>query len=288
MEHIRLIGKTITPIVQKKMFKKRDEVVNEIKITISRKYFTEILKPYDYYSITDTYGKMSYPNRPFPYDSHKGYVYFDFLSEKPKEDIKYILDKYSQIGHYKSEGMGRIEWLEYKIFDDTTTYDEISTKIKRFKLSKSIPKDIDESKHQLLIAGLLHDFVRTEKHPSKLRGFEIEIENDDIRWLVENHHIKSKNHNLKKLRYADGIASIMRDRKEFLTSDYARRGFPLILTKDLNEIKEEIEKRQNNFYELYDYIYNCEKLDWLVADQKSPNSSLREHLLLTCQILIRC
>ena len=76
----------------------------------------------------------------------------------------------------------------------------------------------------------LNNFVYSSNRVNRAKN----IEDDDIRWFVENHHKKIKNHTLKKLQKADNYASIKRKRMDFVTPDYVRRGQPVIQKKDLN------------------------------------------------------
>lgn len=42
----------------------------------------------------------------------------------------------------------------------------------------------------------------------------------------------------------------------------------------------------DNFVELYEFIWNCKELDYLVESQEYPKSSLKQHLLLTVQLAL--
>lgn len=287
-KHIRIIGKLETPIVSKKNYK-----IKDWKISIcSQPYLSDLLKPYESYSKPRFYGKSksflengTESSRPFNFIAHMGFVHLDFESNNPKEDILEVC-KIIQLGKFKNEGMGKIRWEKYKIFEENN-FDKIIIKEKKIYLKKLNIKEIPEEMYLLLTAGLVHDLVYIpNKHPSKLGNIIINIEDKDVNWLVQNHHNKIKNTQLKILQKADRLASIMQRKHIQPIQTQIGYGKEPLENKEIKEIANEIEKRQNNFPELYKYIYLEKRLDNFVEDQKYGLTSLRKHLLLTVQLML--
>ena len=130
------------------------------------------------------------------------------------------------------------------------------------------------------------------KHPNKLFSLtDLKIEDEEISFIVYNHHNKIKHSLIKRLQKADQIATMITrkiDRK-IKSSVYnpIRKSYDgKADLQTFQKIKEEIEKRLNNFPLLYEYIWNCKELDYLVEAQNYPDTSLRKHLLLTVQFTI--
>lgn len=290
-KHIRLIGKIKTPIVSN-WSKYRWHYKNKlIKIAISKfNCKDDLIKPYESYAIKKDYGKISRKGRPYQFNCFMGFIHLDFLGDK--EDL-IELTEIKQLGRYKNEGMGEINWVGWNIFNENK-FDEIDiNKPKKIKLKKLNLNDIPEKDYKLITACLIHDLVRIEKkHPNKLWGLNDLIINDsDINFIVFNHHTKIKHPLIKRLQKADQKASIISRQKERKIKAYTynpiRKGYEdLIDLQTTHTIKEGIETRLDNFTELYDYIWNCKELDFFVESQNYPNSSLKKHLLLTAQFAV--
>lgn len=286
MQHIRLLGKIETPIVSKKNYK-----LGNFKIAIASKdYLEDVNRPYESYSKPRFYGKCkSYlkngeeSSRPFNFMCHMGFIHLDFLGDK--KDILEIA-KTKQFGRFKNEGMGRVRWEKYKVFDHNQ-FDTIKLEIEDIKLKKINLKEIPEEMYPLLTAGLIHDFVLIpKKHPSKLGNFSINIKDENVDWLVENHHAKTKNLQLRRLQKADRLASIINRKHMQPVKSQFGFGKRVLDKKEIFEVVENVESRLNNFEELYEYIWKEERLDNFVESQKFGLSSLRKHLLLTVQLML--
>ena len=291
MEHIRLIGKIETQIVSNWANYKLHYQNKIIKIGMSKfNCKDDLFKPYKTNAIKKDYGKISRNNRPYPFHCFMGYIHLDFLGTK--KDLNKIME-ISQLGKYKNEGMGKIEWKESYVFKENN-FDEITIKIpKKISLRKLNLNDIAEQDYPFLTACLIHDLVHIKnKHPNKLWGLpDTLIKDNNVYFIVCNHHNKIKHPLIKRLQEADRKASIIARKKEreIKSSIYnpIRKSYEdKVNSQMFQKIQKEIEDRINNFPKLYEYIWNCKELDYLVEAQNYPETSLRKHLLLTTQFAV--
>jgi len=290
MQGIRLVGKIETPIVtnwSNYRMHYKDKVINVAISKYDCKY--NLSKPYSTYAIKKDYGKISRNNRPYIFNCYMGFVHLDFVGTE--EDLKELLE-INQLGKYKNEGMGKIEWLKWYNFEKDD-FNKISiNRPKKISLKKLNLKEIQETDYKFLTACLVHDLVRIKsKHPSKLFGFDLKIEDEEIGFIVYNHHNKIKHPLVKRLQKADQKAIMITRKKdrEIKSSVYTpiRKGYnDEVNLQIFQKIKKEIEERLDNFPLLYEYIWNCKELDYLVEAQNYPDTSLRKHLLLTVQFSI--
>ena len=285
---IRLIGKIKTLIVSSKSNYKKEINGRECKIAISSKKYDDVFMPYKRFSKIREFGKIftDIKKRPFSYTCHYGYVYVDFLSENYKKDLEWFLNNITQLGKLKNEGMGKIEWIEYKVYDDIKLFESINIySNKKITIRKKLRDDIPQSKYKLVSATLIHDLIHIpDSHPSKI-GFSLDIKDERIKWLVENHHNKVQDNELKILQKADRMSSGLTRKYKTWVQNQIGHGKAYITNDKRKEILNEIESKLNNPYELYDYIYDTKELDNFVESQEYGKSSLREHLLLTTSLL---
>ena len=137
---------------------------------------------------------------------------------------------------------------------------------------------------KLLRALMLHDFVHTKRHISKIFR-EVEINDEEIRKACKNHHElkKSKNKLQPIVRYFDQIAAYMDRRTCYLTKGrYDIENGKI----DFCKLAKEIEKRQHSAYKLYDYIINSKVLDRIVVSLRYGKNSLKSHLILMVNLAI--
>jgi len=289
MQGIRLVGRIETPIVTNWSNYKlhyKDKVIN---VAIS-KYNCEnnLSKPYSTYAIKKDYGKISRNDRPYIFNCYMGFVHLDFVGTE--DDLKELIE-INQLGKYKNEGMGKIEWLKWYNFDKDNLIN--IDRPKKISLKKLNLNEVQETDYKFLTACLIHDLVHIKgKHPNKMFGLtDLEIEDEDISFIVYNHHNKIKHPLVKRLQKADQKATMItrkRDR-EIKSSVYnpIRKSYEdKVDLQMFQKIKKEIEEKLDNFPSLYEYIWNCKELDCLVEAQNYPDSSLRKHLLLTVQFSI--
>jgi len=185
------------------------------------------------------------------------------------------------LGSKKNQGFGKVKWLNYKV---EAYKKEILKRKRKFKIRKGLGVNYPKPLQRLLIALMLHDFVHTEKHPSKIYQ-EITIPDEEIREACLNHHSKEPNGNqyIKIIKRYDRIASYITRKKPIKSItryDYENGEI------DFKELKEEIEKRNHSAYKLYMFIYKSNELKRMVEAINFQKSSLRTHLLLMVNLAI--
>ncbi len=185
------------------------------------------------------------------------------------------------LGSYSSEGFGRVKWLECKIESFIHTK---ANQRKEFKIRKGLGVNYPEKLLKLLKVLMLHDFVHTERHPSKIYQ-ELQIEDEEIRTACVNHHNGAEHTNalLPILQYYDRLASSISRKKRFkVPSRYNRENGEI----DFKLLKQDLEQVQHSPYRLYNYIYHSKELERIVESMDYGISSLRNHLLLMVNLAI--
>jgi hypothetical protein len=186
------------------------------------------------------------------------------------------------LGSFTNEGMGQIQWKEAKKLHKKPRYTP-----RKIKFRKMLPTNLSEVQHTLLIAMLLHDFVHTEKHNSKIYA-EVTISDDSVYQLARNHHnfhIDDRQRPLlPTLQYYDQLASsISRTFRWTATSRYRVSELDKI---DFDALAKELETRQDSLYALYSYVYNSDTLNKINEALSYGFSSLKNHLLLMVNLYL--
>jgi hypothetical protein len=182
------------------------------------------------------------------------------------------------IGRLRSEGMGQIKWLNGQISSRPRNPKKHVPKV---KIRKNLPHYLPKKVKELLRYSLLHDFTHSSKHRSK-----IYVE-PDIRGIEElrNHHDQTDNKLICKFQKYDRIAAsrtrLMRSPRQ---TRYTWNSNELF---NFNQISNEIKEVSDNIWKLYDYIYHSEELNQLSESLSFGHSSLRDHLLLIANLIVR-
>ncbi len=267
-----------------------------------------------------TVGKLVYGKNQYPtvLRGFRGFVKIScvgFSEEQLKRKIEPFLQK-SFLGSKTAEGHGRVIWesCEIKHFtktfptvtvplsekcpqckNTTVIYDKVS-KLKRctackqtwpykkLKIRAGIRADYPEELQQLLIALMLHDFVHTEKHQSKIYQ-RIDIEDEEIKEACKNHHNgeESTNPFLPILKHYDKLASSITRKKPSMTSyRYDKQNGSI----NFQKLKKELEESQDNHLKLYTHIYHSKELNRIVESMRYGKNSLRNHLLIMVNLAI--
>jgi hypothetical protein len=308
---ITLTGRLISPIViSKPIFWKHGclvKVVGDPK-TDFKPRFTSI-------------GKLVSGVRDYPtvLRGYRGYVKISCVG--PTEEVlKRKIEKFIKktfLGTKVAEGFGRVKWQSCKIQEysrehssvptvllsescpqckkHTVTYNKF-TKLKnctscnqtmhtkQFKIRTGIRANYPKELQQLLLALLLHDFVHTDKHPSKIYH-EVIIEDELIRDACKNHHNGDESDNIlvPLVKYYDALASSITRKKTFQT---IYRYNKLEGSIDVEQIKHEIEEKQDNLAKVYVYIYESQELSRIVESMRYGKNDLRTHLLIMVNLAI--
>ncbi|MBD3189137.1 MAG: hypothetical protein GF308_00760 [Candidatus Heimdallarchaeota archaeon] len=211
----------------------------------------------------------------------RGFVkvsYVDESEERAREKITTFLSQ-DHLGSDTNEGYGEVDWIELQVADYQP---QQPPKWKKLKFRRGLGPDYPKELQRLIIALLLHDFVHTEKHQSKIYE-EVAIEDEEIREACVHHHNSLKeNELLPLLQYYDGLASYIGQKKPYksTTRYYAHEG-----KIDFKALAKEIEKRQHSAYQLYQFVYQSKELTRLVKSM-DYKGSLRNHLLLMVNLAI--
>ncbi|MHA1364976.1 MAG: hypothetical protein ACTSP5_01005 [Candidatus Heimdallarchaeota archaeon] len=276
-KRLQLIGKTISPIITKKPI----FFIKGCKVTFTRKLeFTR--QAFGIYPKKIHYGKLVKGERKAPTikSGYMGYIIVDFpgVSAQAEKKLTWFLQQES-LGTHQNEGMGKIQWLEKKEINPVKRQPRKKKLVIRKGLGKH-PKPLQTA----IKALLLHDFVHTEKHDSKIYN-EIEIHNGFIREACKNHHNGEKSDNwlIPIIKKYDGLAAFLNrriPRREERRYDYQNGDI------DCKTVAEEITEKQQNIYSLYNYIYYNKTFARFYETIDFANNKLRKHLLLMVNLLI--
>jgi len=276
---MRLVGETITPVVvQKPVF-----YIKGCKVTITRAC-NENERGYLPYPRKLHYGKLVKGERKAPTikSCYQGYVVVDInLNNKAEEKrLKWFLNL-EGLGGCQIEGMGKIQWLERKEVTPVKKTPREKKRVIRKGLG-NYPKPLQTA----IKAIILHDFVHTVKHESKIYQ-EVEIESSFIRYACKNHHLNgndtTNNWLIPIIKKYDGLASFLNrriPRREERRYDYQNGEI------DCKKVAEEIARKQNNIFSLYNYIYYDKTFCRFYETIDYADNKLRKHLLLAVNLLI--
>ena len=176
-----MIGQILTPIVSRRTI----FYIKGCKVVLS-KGTRENERGYFPYPIKGSYTKLVKGERKAPESKncYSGFVVIDFPGEKKQAEKR--VDWFfslKALGAYQREGMGKIYWLERK---------KITPKKRMAKEKFQIRKGLGAYPEKVLLiirALLLHDFVHTSKHHSKIYQ-EVNISYPFLRYACKNHHQK--------------------------------------------------------------------------------------------------
>ncbi|HUU77604.1 MAG TPA: hypothetical protein VMX55_04610 [candidate division Zixibacteria bacterium] len=271
-----LEGKLLSPIITPSPLTKKGKCWCRVIRGLSSEK-----KPLRTYVGKLTKGERKTPTKQLAYRGFVRVTTIDRNEERGRKNIlKYLLRDF--LGEKTTEGYGKIQWVNYR--EEEYLQEEQEQKRKKLKLRKGLGPNYPKELQRLLIALMLHDFVKTERHPSKIFK-EITIEDEEIREACLNHHNgeESKNDLLPIVKYYDHLASHITRKKPFktLTRFDCQNG-----DIKFEELAKEIEQKQNSAYKLYNYIYNSRELTRIVESMTYGYNSLRNHLLLMVNLTI--
>ncbi|MBD3191899.1 MAG: hypothetical protein GF308_14725 [Candidatus Heimdallarchaeota archaeon] len=269
---ITLTGRLLTPVITPRPIYKQ----NGCWITIVRDLETEKK------GRLAIVGKLVKGERKAPtlLKGFRGFVKVSYVNESEerlKEKIATFLGQ--GLGSKTKEGYGRVDWIDCRITDYQP---QKPPQWKKLRLRKGLGPDCPKELQRLIIALLLHDFVHTEKHQSKIY-VEVTIEDEEIREACLHHHNSLKdNELLPLLQYYDGLASYIGQKKAY-------RSYSRYNTQEgkinFKALAQEIEKRQHSAYQLYQFVYQSKELKRIVKSM-DYKGSLRNHLLLMVNLAI--
>lgn len=262
---VTLNAKIITPVITKKTVFKIAEC-RAVILQPKKRYINKSHKELRIY--------------PYSFTGYLGYLQLTFKASSLKKTSTIIQDLLSieSIRRLGSEGMGRIKWLNGKISQKRRNKKK---RFSRVRIRKNLPHNLSKEVKKLLRYSLLHDFTHSSKHRSK-----IYVE-PDIRGIEElrSHHDHTENQLINQFQKYDRIAArrtrVIRAPRQTRYTWNSRKLF------DFNRISTEIKEVSENIWKLYDYIYHSEELKQLSESLYFGHSSLRNHLLLIANLIVR-
>ncbi|MFX1533845.1 MAG: hypothetical protein ACFFDI_06385 [Promethearchaeota archaeon] len=269
MYSLILKGKIKTPIVIKKTtFKLFDCRVRIIRPR--RRYFNKI--------------NATKPMFPYSFICYLGELELGYLTpskSKAKQKLRKLLE-INVIGRHTSEGMGRVQWISGSIRATNETR-ELRIRGNQIKIRKGLPHNLPEEVQKLIKYALVHDFVHTPKHRSKIY---IEPELEDLEEL-RKHHDKTNDPFILKFQKYDNLSAIITRRiRSPKTNRYNWRAGNT--TIDFFKLAEEIkEASKKSIGKLYEYIYQSKELGELNESLQHGHTSLRFHLLVLVNLIVR-
>ncbi|MFX1250170.1 MAG: hypothetical protein ACFFCZ_00970 [Promethearchaeota archaeon] len=187
-----------------------------------------------------------------------------------------------RLGRLKGEGMGRIKWLKARIEPG----DNKPKKPKRtVRIRKGLPHNLSKEAQDLLRYALLHDFFTTNKHRSKIY-VEPELDDKELMESLRQHHKQINDPLIQKFQKYDQLAAIITRRVRSPRNN--RYNWRAKETINFEQLAKEITKANNqSVWKLYEYIYSNKKLDLLNESMEHGHTSLRRHLLLIANLVVR-
>ncbi|MHA1435277.1 MAG: hypothetical protein ACTSO7_15655 [Candidatus Heimdallarchaeota archaeon] len=279
-KRLQLIGKTISPVI----VKNRIFFIKGCKVTITRDLNLNS-KGHPTYPKKIINGKLVKGERKAPTikNGYMGYVIVDFPG-KATATLKKItwFIKQEALGAYQREGMGKIQWLEKREKEHTNK----TPKKKKLIIRKGLgyyPKPMITA----IKALLLHDFVHTSRHESKIYQ-EITIHNSFIQEACKNHHengkVEQNNWLIPIIKKYDHLAALW-TRKIPTTATISRYDYENGVI-DCKALAEDITAKQHNFRALYNFVYYSKNINRFYESMTYAKNKLRNHLLLAVNLLI--
>lgn len=266
MPTLILEGRILTPIITRKT----EFYIEGCKAIIKnprRRYCTKI--------------NASKPMYPYSFQCYLGSIELHFRCSnkvKIKQKLRDLL-QIKAIGRFFSEGMGLVQWIKGNIHSN---YEPTHTKHKRkLRIRKGLPHNLTKDIKKLLRYALLHDFVNTPKHKSKIY---IEPNLDGIAYL-RNHHDKTDDSFIQLFQKYDHLAAIIT--RKIRSPRTNRYNWSSNSNINFEKLVKEIKEVASNTWKLYDYIYQSKELEQLNESLQHGHTSLRNHLLVVANLIVQ-
>ncbi len=187
-----------------------------------------------------------------------------------------------QIGPYSHEGLGRVKWKTGRIIE---SYQNKSKKPSKLRIRKGLPHNLPESIQNLIMVALLHDFVHTTTHASKIYQ-EIPLKDGALLQRLKSHHDKTPDPIIQRLQHYDQIASRITRKIRAPTHDrYNWRSKEE--TVDFERLAQDIIQMSKNVWKLYEYILNNPDLAKITESLEYGHSLLKQHLLIIVNLIVQ-
>lgn len=202
---------------------------------------------------------------------------------KTKAQAKQKLNKLlniETIGRFSSEGMGQIQWVAGRFHKDMSL--RLQRRFPKVRIRQGLPQYLPQHALRLIRYGLLHDFVHTSRHQSKIY-VEPQIEELD---LLRRHHDPTDDTFIQQFQRYDRLAS--RITRQIKSPRQNRYNWRSTRTIDFEKLAKEIAEVANkSVWKLYHYIYESKALARLNESLQFGHTSLRRHLLLISNLIVQ-
>jgi hypothetical protein len=232
------------------------------------------------------YGKITTkkPMYPYAFTGFLGTLELRFKS-KTKAQARKKLEKLlriTQIGRLKGEGLGRVRWKGGRI---TTAQKAFPRSQRKIRIRKGLPAPLPAPVKDLIRYALLHDFVHTDQHLSKIY-VEVPVADQALLELLRQHHAKTDQPLISVFQPYDRWAASLTRKTRAPTQDrYSWQAKDI--TFDFGQLAEEIAQVTENVWKLYDMVYRRKELDQLVEELEYGHTSLQKHLLLVVNLIVQ-
>ncbi|MFQ5979251.1 MAG: hypothetical protein ACE5OZ_14080 [Candidatus Heimdallarchaeota archaeon] len=232
------------------------------------------------------YGKIttSKPMYPYAFTCFLGTLVLRFTT-KSKQLAKKKLAKLlriTQIGRFQGEGLGRVRWLEGRII---TTQKAFSREQWKIRIRKGLPAPLPDPVKDLIQYALLHDFVHTDQHLSKIY-VEVPLVDQALLELLRQHHTKTEQPLISAFQPYDRWAARLTRKIRAPTQDrYCWQAKSIRI--DFDQLAKELAQVAENVWKLYDFVYQRKELDQLVEGLEYGHTSFQEHLLLVVNLIVQ-
>ncbi|MFX0094504.1 MAG: hypothetical protein ACFFBD_22405 [Candidatus Hodarchaeota archaeon] len=206
-------------------------------------------------------------------------VWYQCSTEQQAEWKLTQLLEIDYIGRYASEGMGEIRWNEAELTEKH--FERQRDRRLKLRIRKGLPHNLPPEVQQLLRYALLHDFVHTEKHNSKIY---VELDLPDLEYLHQ-HHSETPDSFIRTFQKYDRLAAgLTRKIRAPRTSRYTWESQTTI---DFDRLAQEISAVHTHIWKLYEYIYQSDELGQVNESLEYGHSSLRTHLSVIVNLIVR-
>ncbi|MFX0172888.1 MAG: hypothetical protein ACFE9L_13310 [Candidatus Hodarchaeota archaeon] len=269
MPLLTLRGRILTPIITQKT-----------SFWIDEHCFASILNPRRRYYNKITADKPMYP---YSFTCYLGDLEVRFRGSsrtKVKKKLHTLLN-IDSIGRFTTEGAGKVRWVSGSISKNGSHQKQRNFPL---RIRKGLPHVLSTEVQALFRYGLLHDFVHTPHHRSKIY-VELELADNNYKSYLAKHHERINDPFLKCFQKYDQQAAILtRKIRSPRTNRYTWASGESL---NFNQLATEIQEVSDNIWKLYDYIYKSKELTQVTESLQYGHSSLRDHLLVLTNLIVR-
>jgi hypothetical protein len=266
--YLHLLGKIKTPIITKR---------TEFHLEGCR---VKILHPRRRYINKITTSRRMYPYSFIGYLGDIELVYSCKSKRLAKAKLKSLLE-IDYLGRYFSEGYGKIQWLRYRLLQERPP--ESSRSYPKIRIRKGLPLKIPKNIQLLLKYALLHDFFHTPNHHSKIYQ-EPKLTDAEFAVLLRQHHDETDHPLILTFQQYDRRAALIT--RQIYSPRPNRYNWKAKEPVDFESLATQIQEAENDVWTLYRLIYGSHALAQLNESMKYGHTSLRNHLLLICNLVV--